>query len=221
MFVLRFFWYNYVRSLVGRTVSHPVTSDTLFIDKRKAFCIFPALSVSDACGSLSLRPDFLPPQLLLLVLPLLLIISILYLLQRNYWCRIFCACAEAATLLTICILKYQTGKASVVFFLGYILFIVLETVFRFGLRKNNAPNQTASAYSTQLWPLVLVFMLLLSVLPFSNTPIRWSAFKNIWHTIASATNEAMHFVRVELLNFSPDFSIKFSGYNNSGKLGAP
>lgn len=165
------------------------------------------------------RTDFLPPQLLLLVLPLLLIISILYLLQRNYWCRIFCACAEAATLLTICILKYQTGKASVVFFLGYILFIVLETVFRFGLRKNNAPNQTASAYSTQLWPLVLVFMLLLSVLPFSNTPIRWSAFKNIWHTIASATNEAMHFVRVELLNLSPDFSIKFSGYNNSGKLG--
>ncbi len=190
--------------------------------------LYPFVRISGSLSALLLsytewwnseRSDFLPPQLLLLILPLLLIISILYLLQRNYWCRIFCSVAEAAILLTICILKYQTGKAGVVFFLGYILFVVFETVFRFGLHKNNSPDQTSSAYSTQLWPLVLIFMLLLSVLPFSNAPIRWSALKNIWNTIASATNEAVHFVRVELLDFSPDFSIKFSGYNNSGKLG--
>ena len=190
--------------------------------------LYPFVRISGSVSALLLgytewweseRTEVLPPQLLLLILPLLLIISVLYLLQRNYWCRVICSFAEAALLLTLCILKYQTGKAAIVFFLGHILFVVFETVFRFGLQKTASSGRTVSAYATQLWPIVLVLMLLLSVLPFSNAPIRWSAFKNIWNTIASATNEAMHFVRVELLNFSPDFNLKFSGYNNSGKLG--
>ena len=165
------------------------------------------------------RSELLPPQLLLLLLPLLLIISILYLLQRNYWCRLFCAVTEVSLLATLCILHYRVGKASVVLFLGYMLFFLLETVFRFGHHGTDEEEQKSAARAAQLWPVVFLLMCLLAVLPVRSTPIRWNAFKNIWYTIASATNEVMHFVQVELFSFSSDFSIKFTGYDGSGKLG--
>lgn len=165
------------------------------------------------------RSELLPPQLLLLLLPLLLLISILYLLQRNYWCRLFCTLIEITLLATLCILHYRVGKASVVFFLGYMLFFLFETVFRFEQYKQGASGRTTPAYAVQLWPVVFFLMLMLAVLPYRSTPIRWDAFKNVWNTIAAATNEVVHFVRVELFSFSSDFYIKFTGYNASGKLG--
>ena len=78
-----------------------------------------------------------------------------------------------------------------------ILFFLLETVFRFGHRGTDTEEQKSAACAAQLWPVVFLLMCLLAVLPVRSTPIRWNAFKNIWYTIASATNEVMHFECVD------------------------
>lgn len=183
----------------------------------------------------------LPPYVFLFVLPALLFISILYLLQHSYISRLVLALIQIGLLLTIRLLGYKTGKAAVVCFLGYFLFLFLETAFRLAFRAKSsvtlpedaeptAPTQEnadrqikymqkSSAYSAQLWPVVLTAMLVLSVLPYGKGPIRWSIVQNVWNTVTSAANNAFQFIRVDLLNFSPDFSLKFSGYDNSGALG--
>jgi len=166
----------------------------------------------------------LPPYVFLLLLPTLLYISLLYLLQQGYVSRLVLTVMQVGLLLTIRLLGYQTGKVAVVCFLGYFLFLFLETTFRLSFRSKHSTAQEtqsehAPAYSAQLWPIVLIAMLTLSFLPYANTPIRWRIVNNVWNTVTSAANSIFEFIRVDLLNFSSDFSLKFSGYNNSGALG--
>lgn len=183
----------------------------------------------------------LPPYVFLLLLPALLCISLIYLLQRSFPSRTIIAVLQPGLLLTLRLLGYKTGKAAVVCFLGYFLFLFLETAFRLSFRtkrsaalseqsEQTVPAQEAldrqtigmqksPAYSAQLWPVVLASMLVLAVLPYGNAPIRWRIVHNVWNTITSAANDVFQFIRVDLLNLSSDFSLKFSGYDNSGALG--
>lgn len=183
----------------------------------------------------------LPPYIFLLLLPTLLCISLLYLLQRSFPSRIILAVLQPGLLLALRLLGYKTGKAAVVCFLGYFLFLLFETAFRLSFHNCFAATQTetseqtvstpeasdqqtirmqkAPAYSAQLWPVVLAAMLALAVLPYGNAPIRWRIVYNVWNTVTSAANDVFQFIRVDLLNFSSDFSLKFSGYDNSGTLG--
>jgi len=166
----------------------------------------------------------LPPYVFLLLLPALLCISLLYLLQQSYISRLVLAVIQVGLLLTLRLLGHQTGKAAVVCFLGYFLFLFLETAFRLSLHSKHSATQSKQAkqvpaYSVQLWPVVLTAMLMLSVLPYGKTPIRWSFVYNIWNAVTSTANDVFQFIRVELLNFSSDFSLKFSGYDDSGALG--
>lgn len=170
----------------------------------------------------------LPPYVLLLLLPAMLGISILYLLQRNYWSRLAASLLQTALLLTFRLLGYRTGKAAVVCFLGYLLFLLLETAFMISFRyrpsgkdtsgENNGLRKTP-AYTAQLWPVVLSAMLMLSVIPYGKTPISWNFVFNIWNTVASAANDVFRFIRLDVLNLSSDFSLKFTGYDSSGALG--
>lgn len=166
----------------------------------------------------------LPPYVLLLLLPALLCISLLYLLQQSYISRLILAVIQIGLLLTLRLLGYKTGKAAVVCFLGYFLFLFLETAFRLSFHNKHSATlskqaEQAPAYSVQLWPVVLTVMLALSVLPYGNAPIRWRIVHNVLNTVASAANNVFQFIRVDLLNFSSDFSLKFSGYDNSSALG--
>ena len=178
----------------------------------------------------------LPPYLFLLLLPTLLCISVLYLLQRNFVCRLVLTVLQFGLLITLRLLGHNTGKASVICFLGYILFLIFETAFRLSFRAGSSAqqqehtdsdgygNQTRSiskspAYSSQLWPVVLITMLTLAVIPYGKSPIRWQAVYHVWNTVTAAANDVFQFIRVDLLNFSSDFSLKFSGYDNSGALG--
>jgi len=157
----------------------------------------------------------LPPYIFLLLLPAMLFLSLIYLLQQNYISRLVLTVLQVGGLLTLRLLGYKTGKAAVVCFLGYFLFLLLETAFRLSLQS----KQKAPVCSAQLWTVVLVSMLMLSALPYGKTPIRWNFVYNIWNTVTSAANDVFQFIRVDLLNFSSDFSLKFSGYDNSGALG--
>jgi len=171
--------------------------------------------------------DLLPPYLLFLLLPATLVISLLYLLQRNYISRLITAVLEFAVLLAFTFTKQETGKVAVIFFLGSLFFLVLETTLRFTLRKQTgaetaAPSETISrapAHTFQLWPVVLLSMLLLTVIPHADSPIRWNYVKTIWNNVANVANDAFQFIRIELFHLSSDFTLKFSGYSNSGKLG--
>jgi len=173
--------------------------------------------------------DELPPYVLLLLIPAMLCISLVYLLQRNYWTRLSAALIQTALLLTMRLLGYRTGKAAVVCFLGYLLFLLLETAFLLSFRYRPSNGSDASDYSTgvkktpaytaQLWPVVLTAMLMLSVIPYGKAPIRWNFVFNIWNTVASAANDVFRFIRLDVLNLSSDFSLKFTGYDNSGVLG--
>ena len=171
----------------------------------------------------------LPPYILLLLLPVLLCISLIYLLQRSYISRLILAILQTGLLFTFRLLGYQTGKASVVCFLGFALFLLLETVFLLSFRTKKTADATLTsndnnirkvpAFTVQLWPVVLTAMLTLSVLPYGSTPIRWTAVYHLWNTVTSAANDVFQFIRVDLLNFSSEFTLKFSGYDNSGALG--
>lgn len=171
--------------------------------------------------------DILPPYILLLLLPATLVISLLYLMQRSFVCRLITVIIEFSILMALFITGYVTGKASVIFCLGSFLFVVLEITLRYSLQKQTDPEASASesvtahapAYSFQLWPVVLLSMLLLSAIPHSDAPIRWNYVKTIWNTVASAANNAFQFIRIEFFNVSSEFSLKFTGFSNSGKLG--
>ena len=169
--------------------------------------------------------DQLPPYLLLLLLPATLIISLLYLLQRSYISRLITVFLEFAILLAFTFTRHTTGKVSVVFFLGSFLFVLLETTLRLSLRKqtefssSQEPPAKTPAYAFQLWPVVLLSMLLLTVIPHGTSPIKWTYVKTILNTVANAANDAFQFIRIELFHVSSDFSLKFSGYSNSGALG--
>lgn len=185
-----------------------------------------------------LPAEQLPPYIFLLLLPAMLCFSLFYLLQQSYISRLILTVSQIGLLLAIRLLGYKTGKAAVVCFLGYFLFLFLETAFRLSFYNRRTTTQSeqilsaqesidrqtigmqkAPAYSAQLWPVVLVAMLTLSVLPYGKTPIRWNFVYNVWNTVTSAANDVFQFIRVDLLNFSSDFSLKFSGYDNSGALG--
>jgi len=185
----------------------------------------------------------LPPYIFLMLLPAMFCLSLIYLLQQSYVSRLVLAILQLGLLLTLRLLSHNTGKTAVVCFLGYFLFLFLETAFRLSFRSNrsvtspeqvdqtttastqensdrqNSCMQKAPAYSAQLWPVVLVAMLTLSVLPYGKTPIRWNFVYNVWNTVTSAANDVFQFIRVDLLHFSSDFSLKFSGYDKSGALG--
>lgn len=183
----------------------------------------------------------LPPYVFLLLLPALLCISLLYLLQQSYISRLVLTVSQIVLLFTLRLLGYKTGKAAVVCYLGYFLFLFLETAFRLSFRtadssgttdptesrdssqditdRQSTGMQKSPAYSAQLWPVVLSAMLVLAVIPYGKTPIRWSIVYNVWNTVTSTANDIFQFIRVDLLNFSSDFSLKFSGYDSSGALG--
>ena len=171
--------------------------------------------------------DSLPPHILLLLLPATLVISLLYLMQRSFVCRLITVIIESSVLMALFFTGCVTGKAAVVFCLGSFFFVVLEITLRRSFQKHADPEAVASesasahapAYSFQLWPVVLLCMLLLSVIPHSNTPIRWNYAKTVWNAVTSATNRAFQFIRIEILNVSSEFSLKFTGFSNSGKLG--
>lgn len=171
----------------------------------------------------------LPPYILLLLLPATFVISLLYLLQRTYIGRLFSILLELSILLAFLFTKHATGKVSVIFFLGSFLFLLLETTLRFSLRRNNtsaeAPisadtvHSKTPAYAIQYWPVVVLTMLLLIATPNRPDPIRWSYLKLIWNTVTSVANDAYYYIRTDLFHLSDDFTLKFSGYSNSGKLG--
>lgn len=173
--------------------------------------------------------ETLPPYLLLLLLPVLLGISILYLLQRSYVSRLCTALLQLSLVTVFCVLKLRTGKLSVVFFLSYLMFLLLESAFRiFFLRNFSAQNDVSereqrltkvSAFTVRLCPLVLVLILLPAALPYNSSPIRWTFVRNILRSVSETANNLIQFIRFDLLNHPSDFSMSFSGYSDSGALG--
>ena len=170
----------------------------------------------------------LPPYILIMLLPATLVISLIYLLQRTYIGRLLAVILEFSILLAFLFTKHATGKVSVIFCLGSFLYLLLETTLRISLRKNRLPEtpsladttqQKTPAYAFQYWPVVILTMLLLIITPNRPDPIRWSYLKFIWNTVTSAANDAYHYIRTDVFHLNDDFTLKFSGYNNSGKLG--
>ena len=112
--------------------------------------------------------------------------------------------------------NYQINQSASAFFYAYLFLCLIE----FSLsQKQSIHSQKSLAMTTFLSPFVLVLLILLCLLPTSDSPMEYRTLKHIWSQIREYGNQLVYDLG-DLFDKrkASDFSLSFAGFSEDGTI---
>ncbi len=188
-----------------------------FIKKPGLYAAFGVLAVAGALiiwYNYEKFIEFVTTDINIRVLGLVFLAGVLlYISQRFFVMRLIVCVGYWGAMLYLIYINLFPVKTVMFALIGQLLLVLIEVKDRILFKEEQKRNKKMFF----MFPVVLVFIMAVSLLPYKTTPFEWKITKNIVRFVRETFEEVCDFV-AHFGDDTAEFGISFTGYSESGNV---